>query len=401
MICVIEKEKDGIMNDEKLAFFRKRVFFYLIFLLLIGLALVMLRPFLTTIIISVISVILLKPVYDYFLGTKIVKERKGLAVSLTLLCGFLIVVIPLFLVVRLSVSQLTEALAAVNTQGLDAFIGSVREALGSTSTSVVPTEEIAGVIESVANFLISAGLGMAQWLVERVQALPVLLTNTIIFLALVAALLPIYDKLLELSVRTSPVGRELTELYNRKIVAMVKSLITGVLLIAIIQGLAMGFFYWLAGMDYVFLLILISTMLAIIPMVGISWLVIVIAIFSFASGDTTQAVIVLFGFYGVVNWIDVLLRPRFISEDAHINTALFLLSMFAGLAWAGIMGLFYGPIIMLLLVTTVQVYIEAYAGEDGEVIGSALSSLTERNKSSQEDGIAVNDASSPAIAEEG
>ena len=83
----------------------------------------MLRPFLTTIVISVISVILLKPVYDYFLGTKIVKERKGLAVTLTLLCGFLIVVIPLFAVVRLSITQLTEALAAVNTQDAEALIG--------------------------------------------------------------------------------------------------------------------------------------------------------------------------------------------------------------------------------------------------------------------------------------
>jgi len=388
------------MNDEKLAFVRKRVFFYLAFLLLIVLALIMLRPFLTTIIISVISVILLKPVYDYFLGAKIVKERRGLAVTLTLLCGFLIVVIPLFAVVRLSITQLTEALAAVNTQDAEALIGPIQEALGSIDSSVIPSDEISSAIESVANFLISAGLGMAQWLAEQVQAIPVLLTNTIIFLALVAAMLPLYDKLIELSIRTSPIGHELAELYSRKIVAMVKSIITGVLLIAIIQGLAMGIFYWLAGLNFVFLLILISTMLAIIPMVGISWLVIVIAIVSFMSGNPTQAIIVLFGFYGVVNWIDVLLRPKFISEEAHLNTSLFLLSMFAGLAWAGIMGLFYGPIIMLLLVTTVQVYVEAFAEEDGQLIGSAVSSLSERNKNSQEDGISVNDAGEAAIAKE-
>ena len=108
------------MNDERVAFIRKRVFFYLAFLLLIVLALVMLRPFLTTIIISVISVILLKPVYDYFLGTKFVKERKGLAVTLTLLSGFLIVVVPLVFVVWLAISQLTEALSTVNTQEAEA-----------------------------------------------------------------------------------------------------------------------------------------------------------------------------------------------------------------------------------------------------------------------------------------
>ena len=75
--------------------------------------------------------------------------------------------------------------------------------------------------------------------------------------------------------------------------------------------------------------------------------------------------------------------------------------MFAGLAWAGIMGLFYGPIIMLLLVTTVQVYVETFAEEDGQAIGSAVSSMTERNRNAQEDGIRVSDAGEAAIAGEG
>jgi hypothetical protein len=40
------------------------------------------------------------------------------------------------------------------------------------------------------------------------------------------------------------------------------------------------------------------------------------------------------------------------------------------------MGLFYGPIIMLLLVTTVEIYIEEFAKEDGEMLGTAVSSRT-------------------------
>jgi predicted PurR-regulated permease PerM len=96
-----------MMNNETLAYIRKRVFFWLGFLLLVIPALIMLRPFFTTIIISLISVILLKPLYNYFLRTKIVKERRGLAVTLTLLSGFLIVVIPIIVVVRQAVTQLS------------------------------------------------------------------------------------------------------------------------------------------------------------------------------------------------------------------------------------------------------------------------------------------------------
>jgi hypothetical protein len=39
------------------------------------------------------------------------------------------------------------------------------------------------------------------------------------------------------------------------------------------------------------------------------------------------------------------------------------------------MGLFYGPVIMLLLVTTVQIYAERYAHEDIDMVGEAIKKL--------------------------
>lgn len=388
-------------NEKNTSFIRKRIFFYLGFLLLIILALVMLRPFFTTIIISLISVILLKPLYDFFLGLRIVKERHAIAVTLTLLSALLVIVIPLYFVVRQTATQMTEVFTDFGSQEVETIMDSVQEFVGDSSTATNAVEGFEGIMEPVISFMGTAALGIAQWILEQAQSIPALIANAVIFLAIVASLLPFFDDLIELSQKVSPIGRDLAQLYNRKIIAMVRSLITGVFLIAIIQGLAMGFFYWLAGMDHLFLLVIITTMLAIIPMVGISWLVIAIAIFSFIDGNTTQAIIVLFGFYGVVNWIDVLLRPRFISKEAHLHTALFLLSIFAGLAWAGIMGLFYGPIIMLLLVTTVEIYVEEFAKEDGEVLGTAVSSRLESKNKTQADQVEENDDGSSAIDEAG
>lgn len=137
----------------------------------------------------------------------------------------------------------------------------------------------------------------------------------------------------------------------------------------------MGVFFWIAGLPYVLMLSILSMLLAMIPLVGISWLAIAVAVLALLSGNYVQAAIVLVGFYGVVNWIDLWLRPRLLSEEASIPLALFLLSIFGGLAWAGIMGLFYGPVIMLLLVTTVQIYAEQYAQEDGAVLATAIGGL--------------------------
>ena len=52
-----------------------------------------------------------------------------------------------------------------------------------------------------------------------------------------------------------------------------------------------------------------------------------------------------------------------------------LATILGGIAWAGFMGLFYGPVLMLLLVTTIEIYAERYAHEDRDYLGEALGKL--------------------------
>ncbi len=361
-------------NEQTLSFIRKRIFFYLGFLVLIFLGLILIRPFFTTIIISLMSVVLLKPLYNFLLRPKFVKQHVSIAVALTLLSFLLIIVIPLFIIVQMTTTQISAAFNEMGSQEIDPLLQDLEMIFGDTGLSRGTIEGTASIVQSFKTVILAIGVGFTGWILDLIVSIPSLIVHLIIFLAVVASMLPVFDDVLELSQQVSPIGYELGAIYNRKITAMVKSLVTGVFLIAVIQGLAMGVVYWIAGLDYLFLLVMISIMMAIIPMVGISWLVIAMAIISLIGGNPTQAIIVLVGFYGFVNWIDVVLRPKFISQEAHLHTTLFLISIFGGLAWAGFMGLFYGPIIMLLLVTTVEIYIEEFAREDGRRIGSAVSS---------------------------
>jgi predicted PurR-regulated permease PerM len=358
---------------------RERLFFYLAFLALIFLTVLMFKPFFTVLIISLISVIMLKPVYNFFLELKWIRERKGIASSLTLLAVLVILVVPVFLIVRLVAAQLSDLFAQLAAIDLDAILQDIQQFL--EEVPLVGGGQIvdAGAADSVRPLLRSIAEALTDFSVNLVSSIPAFIVQGLIFIVVVATLLPVYDTLIPRLEDISPLGRELSELYTRNITAMVKSLVLGVFLIAIIQGAATGVVYWIAGMPYVFLLTLMSMMLAMIPMVGISWLVIGIAIVGFLTGQTTQAIWVLVGFYGVVNWIDILLRPRLLQEEASINFALFILSIFGGVAWADVMGIFYGPVIMLLLVTTVDIYAEQYAHEDRSLVDQALKRLgTER-----------------------
>ena len=343
---------------------RQRLFFFVVSAILILLTLTLLRPFLTVIIVSLISVIMLKPIYSLFLGRKRLKGRKGLASSLTLVALFMMVIIPVLLIVQLTVSQLSGAFGDLSSIDLDALVESINrflQGLPFLQKVQVDAANVEGALHSLAS---AAGKALADFAVSLGSSLPNLIVQGVIFIVLVASLLPVYDVLIPQLEEISPLGPEISELYTRKSTAMVKSLVLGVFLIAIIQGAAMGIFFWIAGLPYVFLLTLLSMLLAMIPMVGISWLVIALAVLLFLTGNNAQALTILFGFYGVVNWIDILLRPKLLREDAALNFALFLLAIFGGIAWAGIMGLFYGPVIMLLLVTTIDIYVERYANED-------------------------------------
>jgi len=343
---------------------RQRLFFFVVFAILILLTLTLLRPFLTVVIVSLISVIMLKPVYNFFLRWKWLKGRKRLASTLTLVALFAIVIIPVLLIVQLTVSQLSGAFEDLSSLNLDTLVESINgffQGLPFLQGTQVDAANLENALHSLAG---AVGKALADFAVSLASSIPNLIVQGVIFIVLVASLLPVYDVLIPKLEEISPLGPEISELYTLKITAMVKSLVLGVFLIAIIQGAAMGFFFWIAGLPYVFLLTLLSMLLAMIPMVGISWLVIALAVILFLTGNSGQALTILFGFYGVVNWIDLLLRPKLLRADAALNFALFLLAIFGGIAWAGIMGLFYGPVIMLLLVTTIDIYVERYANED-------------------------------------
>ena len=358
-------------------YWTNRIFFWLVFLILIVLTILMIRPYFTALVLSLIAVIMLTPLYNYFLKRKRIGGREKLAVSLTLLSFLGILVVPIILITIYIVNQLAAALSAFAAIDLNAELEGAAQALARLPIVGIVSLDAVSLADGLQSLARVAAAAIADVAVGLVSSLPDLVIQGLLFVIVVAALLPHYKTLLEKVQRFSPLGYDVSELYSRKITAMVSSLVRGVILIAVIQGAAMGVFFWLAGVPYVFLFTILSMLLAMIPLVGISWLVVALAVLGLVTGNHLQALIILGGFYGVVNWIDVWLRPRFLSKEAYIPLALFLLSIFGGLAWAGVMGLFYGPVIILLLMTTIQIYTERYAKEDGARLATAIGGLVD------------------------
>ncbi|MBE2224743.1 MAG: AI-2E family transporter, partial [Anaerolineae bacterium] len=126
---------------------------------------------------------------------------------------------------------------------------------------------------------------------------------------------------------------------------------------------------------YVFLLTILSMFLSLLPMIGISLIAWPIGIILILNGQIWQGIFIIAAFLLVVANLDTLLRPKLVPKDAYLNPALVMLSVFGGLSLMGFIGLIYGPVIMILLVTSIEIYakyimrsdLQPFLTEDGSL----------------------------------
>lgn len=129
----------------------------------------------------------------------------------------------------------------------------------------------------------------------------------------------------------------------------------------LIQGVLAGIGFWLAGINLVVLWTSIMVVLAFIPLLGISIVYIPVCIYLAIIGKTF-ACIALFIYCSVIalvteNWF----KPLFIGKRIQINSLFVLFSIIGGMTVFGFGGIFYGPVIAILFLTTVDLYHKYYS----------------------------------------
>jgi predicted PurR-regulated permease PerM len=151
----------------------------------------------------------------------------------------------------------------------------------------------------------------------------------------------------------------LDQKYVDRVTAMTRAMVKGIFVIAVAQGVIAGLFFWIAGVKYAIFWMVLAIFFSILPL-GANVIAIPIGIVLLVIGDIWQGVLVILGSVFIVSNIDNLLRPRLVAKEAELNSALVLLSAFGGLKLFGFLGVVYGPVIMIFLVTTVEIYLEHY-----------------------------------------
>lgn len=140
----------------------------------------------------------------------------------------------------------------------------------------------------------------------------------------------------------------------------IRAVVKGMLVTAIVQGVLAGAAYLALDVPFPIGLTALTVVLAPIPFGGTGLVWGPVALYLFWMGATGKALVMLAWGIGVVSMVDQFLRPWLIGQDVEIPVLLLVLSVLGGLALYGILGIFIGPIMVSLLMTSVQIYREEY-----------------------------------------
>ena len=328
-----------------------------------------LRRYFMLIVIAAIVAYLFTPLYNRLRA----KINGGLATTLTVLAALATVVIPVIAVVSLATVQVSRMLIGVSdwakTADLNALgdkaINTVNQLLGR-----LPFQTPTITLDSLRSNLGKVAQTIGEWLLHTLSGAAGgaigLITSTIIFLYVLISLLVNQTELITLIRRMNPLGEEANDLYLAKMGAMVKGTVKGQFIIALIQGTLGAISIYIAGFHdafFVFAILLIA--LSVIPL-GSGIVTIPFGIGMMLFGNVAGgAFVVLFHLIGITN-VDNFLRPILVPREARLDPALMLLSVFSGIAMFGFFGIILGPVLMIVIVTTIAVYLAVYKGVEME-----------------------------------
>ena len=129
---------------------------------------------------------------------------------------------------------------------------------------------------------------------------------------------------------------------------------------ALIQGLLAGIGFWISGIESLTLWTTLMIVLAFIPLVGISIVYIPVCLYLLITGKAITALILFLYCTGISLFVENWFKSKFVGNRAEISPTLIFLSIVGGLAVFGIPGIFYGPLIISIFLTFVDLYHKRY-----------------------------------------
>ncbi len=308
----------------------------------------MLAPFVSALALAAIIVTVSYPLYEKIIA-KVPKKNRSVAAFLTTLIVIVAVVLPLFLVAS---SLINEALSIYNLAGTQqiGFEESISH-LEETVQKIAPGFEL-NFVEYIRQ--------TSAWMAGNLGAIFAGTASTI-FLFFISFIGSFYlfrdgEAFTKRLVHISPLPDTDDELILHRMAMSVRSVLTGVVSVALIQGVLTALGLHIFGFERAVLWGTIATFGALIPSVGTSIVFIPSIIYLIFFGEYVNAIGLTVWAMLAVGLIDNLLGPYLMSRGSSLHPFLILLAVLGGISVFGPVGFIVGPVILSLFIVLLELY---------------------------------------------
>ena len=346
------------------------VIFFLVAALGIGfLSYKVLAPFLAAIAWAIILAVAFQAPWGWL--ERKMPNRRGVAAILLTLAIALIVILPAGLFAGVLASQTMDVANRVTAK-----LGSMHVSSFSELVALPPVAEILDGIQDRAGISPEDFQKLATGFVTKASAVAAEVSGKLVLgvfdavLTFVMAIFLLFfffkdgRELAGALFELLPTDRAGRQRISSSLESMLAAIFRGSLLCALAQGFAGGIGWWISGLPSPALAGAAMAMLSLLPVGGTAIVWLPGAIYLFASGHRGSGVFLLAWGVIVASFLaDNVLRPMLIRGVEELSTLVVFLGVFGGLAAFGLLGIFIGPVALVLASTLVSVMRREAGGE--------------------------------------
>ncbi|MBY0310017.1 AI-2E family transporter [Patescibacteria group bacterium] len=332
-------------------------FFFALLLTAAYMVWLIVAPFFSALALAVIIVIICYPLYERILRI-VPRQNRTLASLCTTLVVVLVVVLPLVLISSILVREAVsfyQSFGSGQELAIEQYVTSAEQVI----QRFIPEFEL-NVTEQLRE--------SAVWLTRNLGAIfaGTLSTLFVFVIALIGSFYFFRDgkEFLKLIIKASPLPEREDAIIFARLTQAVRSVVTGTVLIALLQGTLAAIGFTIFGVPQAVLWGSMAAVGALIPGIGTMVIMVPAVAFLFITGSPASAVGLMIWGATVVGTIDNFLGPYLMSRGNKLHPFMTLLSALGGIALFGPIGFIIGPVIMTLFMVLLELYHQYIVNEE-------------------------------------
>jgi len=310
-------------------------------------------PFYGAILWAVILALVFAPVHRRIRGA--IPERRNVAALVTMGIIVAIVLLPLALTAASLANEATSLYERVQSgdlnlgrflqeflNALPAWASGILGRLGVTDVGDVQ-KGLTGLLKEGSQFFATQAVVVGQGTANFILSVFIMLYLLYFLLRDGAAL--------SRSVKAAvPLAPEQKRALFEKFAVVVRAMVKGTILVAVVQGALGVLIFWLLGIHAPVLWGVVMAFLSLLPAVGAAVVWLPVALYLLATGAVWQGVVLIAFGAGVIGLVDNVLRPYLVGKDTAMPDYVVLISTLGGIAIFGLNGFVVGPLIAAMFI---------------------------------------------------